>query len=1087
MRELVHVQGGQGDKLHYVQHEYFEPCAVSPGRIYDGDAERKCSRWEALRASLAFLLFFSGLRGYRKPRVPSVSQPQELETTRAVQQCLMASRPQQRLCSAMSLFSCCASLMLLGMLPGFCSIIVYVMCFAFECLLFQALCWGFTVHALLYGQFVWKHAIRCKPGRDKPLRFNPSPKPLRFAFLRHCNKCLVPCAQRIAHGRRIRDPRAGCKDFDAIMLPRVFFTLFRFEDPLLGGAQGADATRRRRQEKSDLQMLSKTVAELSRSVATLRKEVKEGNRPGPRRPRINPSNPPSPNSTQAPKLWKQLESLYHAALSSGKTPSDADIRTKLRTLIADPSPPPHNPGGHRNPSKPVVPSDARVRPDPESTFLSMLRSGRASPQPPDAVGKEELRLCKEQWKCHLLLARDIHRYSKTDPAAVLINGPEQLGDVKSWVVANGSRIAVTAVVLDPTGSTDVLVSSGASSTPKVCKATLEHLGKQAEAPKPISLTPATNLNDEKPPEAEQPVTAILRITCSREFSDGKLFLEAKNKPANLPSLILPQACLGKVIRTFAAASYNDEVTALIRVPRDARDQILSASRPIGCFVSPHGDSSNSIVWLPRAKDDAPNDYYKASLAANQKAAGILVYRPGGRANLGILNGKSPTEVHGIPPSWQVTGAPKHWTQDLADDWLQKRFTSVGGVKRIGQTRWLFRGFPREGTGTAVYNSGILITAASKSKHKKTPTAERTDKPKWGPPTAPAAPAAAERPQANTANPNKTEGGTSNERERSRSRGRASNTAASARPPCPHADAFQPTECGGQGDCGFLSIARGLAHLAGETPSDADIAPGGKLQAYLRCEAAKQIRSSTAIAEAFSAVEGGVEKIADEVTMPGRWADSVSLLALAAAIKTELRIWTWEQSLQRWQLYVISPSTVSEMPALPKRGKSKQKIVWLCLQDKHYTWLKPLSVDPSQDKLVPKDAIHQNLAAAASKDVLKGAGRSARSILGLGSASSAAGSTRSSSKGKAEATPNGRSARSLLGLKSLRKASTREVLGLNEPRSDDDVDDQLYRPQEYYRCPCGWLPKEKRDNQKPSPRTSRPALDEVSGHKSSGDP
>ena len=158
-----------------------------------------------------------------------------------------------------------------------------------------------------------------------------------------------------------------------------------------------------------------------------------------------------------------------------------------------------------------------------------------------------------------------------------------------------------------------------------------------------------------------------------------------------------------------------------------------------------------------------------------------------------------------------------------------------------------------------------------------------------------------------------------------------------------------------------------------------------------------------------------------------------------------------------------------------------------LQDKHYTWLKPLSVDPSQDKLVPKDAIHQNLAAAASKDVLKGAGRSARSILGLGSASSAAGSTRSSSKGKAEATPNGRSARSLLGLKSLRKASTREVLGLNEPRSDDDVDDQLYRPQEYYRCPCGWLPKEKRDNQKPSPRTSRPALDEVSGHKSSGDP
>ena len=91
----------------------------------------------------------------------------------------------------------------------------------------------------------------------------------------------------------------------------------------------------------------------------------------------------------------------------------------------------------------------------------------------------------------------------------------------------------------------------------------------------------------------------------------------------------------------------------------------------------------------------------------------------------------------------------------------------------------------------------------------------------------------------------------------------------------HLEQFTVVDCGGQGDCAYLSIAAGLANLVGKTPDPVDLIPKGKLQAYLRCQAAKELRSCPADYNLI----GPSGPIASKVADAGHWADSLSLLAL----------------------------------------------------------------------------------------------------------------------------------------------------------------------------------------------------------------
>ncbi len=152
-----------------------------------------------------------------------------------------------------------------------------------------------------------------------------------------------------------------------------------------------------------------------------------------------------------------------------------------------------------------------------------------------------------------------------------------------------------------------------------------------------------------------------------------------------------------------------------------------------------------------------------------------------------------------------------------------------------------------------------------------------------------------------------------------------------------------------------------------SPNPVDLVPKGKLQAYLRCQAAKEIRASAADYH-LSVV---VLIPSPVVAAAGHWADSVSLLALATTINAAFRIWTWDRNLSRWQMFVLGPKAGKK-----KKAKS-DKIIWLRLQlmDHHYQWLRPTSSDFRLDSCVSSNAYIQRTQQfdADSVDPLRGAG------------------------------------------------------------------------------------------------------------------
>ena len=206
-----------------------------------------------------------------------------------------------------------------------------------------------------------------------------------------------------------------------------------------------------------------------------------------------------------------------------------------------------------------------------------------------------------------------------------------------------------------------------------------------------------------------------------------------------------------------------------------------------------------------------------------------------------------------------------------------------------------------------------------------------------------------------------------ERERSRSpkgQGGPGNTESCDQPeldiptPMPPSDLFEAVERGGGGDCAFLSIAQCLA-AAGNKPTAADLAPGGKLQAYLRCKASKYMREH---ASDFSHISEA-STLTDEIAKPGTWANSVSLTALALELKLQLRIWAWDKALRKWNRGTFISLVRPRLDPPKKKGKKangdavpiQTDVVWLRLHDFHYQWLRPRGADKVLNKALSTEA------------------------------------------------------------------------------------------------------------------------------------
>ena len=299
---------------------------------------------------------------------------------------------------------------------------------------------------------------------------------------------------------------------------------------------------------------------------------------------------------------------------------------------------------------------------------------------------------------------------------------------------------------------------------------------------------------------------------------------------------------------------------------------------------------------------------------------------------------------------------------------------------------------------------------------------------------------------------------------------------------PHDSKFDTVECGGAGDCAFTSIATALARWANTGATPKDLAPGCKLQGWLRCEAAKFMRQKR---DEFADI-GNPDSMATAVARAGTWADSPALCALAGALRLQFRIWAFDSLQNVWRLHLVGPDPGRNAPKKPRKASAQPAVVWLVLVDRHYQWLRPKGDDWILEEAVPGNAIRVH--SSANLEILRGAGKASAAsstssrAAGRGSGGSCArllGLRRSASGGASCKTSGASSCARLLGIQNplsvaSAASSARKLLGLGRQTRASEASlppEQLlgveaaaaahepYKKADLYLCPCGWRPAE----------------------------
>ena len=231
---------------------------------------------------------------------------------------------------------------------------------------------------------------------------------------------------------------------------------------------------------------------------------------------------------------------------------------------------------------------------------------------------------------------------------------------------------------------------------------------------------------------------------------------------------------------------------------------------------------------------------------------------------------------------------------------------------------------------------------------------------------------------------------------------------------------------GGGACAYTSIATGLAKLARTDAKPCDLKPGGRLQGYLRCEAAKWVRGH---ADMF----GGPEAASSFATKVHHWGVGRHPFPFSLG-----------QSPQSAAQPLVGDDPPASPAKKPKRENKGPAVVWLQHLDNHYCWLQPSGNDPRVEDAVLSTAVKVDASTMAAS--LVGGGKrsvatSARRRLGLSSVKSS----------------SANDAWQLLGLGSVSSASlsSAELLGLDKAGESTSLCDQPYTAGQLYTCKCGW--------------------------------
>ena len=609
--------------------------------------------------------------------------------------------------------------------------------------------------------------------------------------------------------------------------------------------------------------------------------------------------------------------------------------------------------------------------------------------PPQKGPRFAFHIEPKEWdgNAKLCFLRDIYSSLKegsTLPGNVLVtHDPEVISEVQTLWEAHGCKEPMSIAIPTQGGHTNGPIMSiwwkpgkNKGVRPTMQRVQVHQIQEQC-GPVPKTATKVTI------PKKEGPVMVTLRLL-TPEFYRRLFVPEAdKETPTTIISrwARLAQCSVSKLTGgrwERAVYKHGSFLIAHLRISKDLASRMISHSGTDGLFatmVPSSGFPQDPVAWIPRKQAMSPEDYFKFVQGLSKSKGLPIAIRQGGQADLGLINGKQSDFPREGTRLWCIRSVPRHWQREDVEQFLhtvswqsieiQKR--QKGRGKGAGP-EWVFKASPPKDTSVeqsffhyADEDTNLTIHA-NWSSQRKHPEVEWLWGPKktWTDKDFP--PLGTQNETKDTQIDDKSDmeshdhtQPTSRKPEDVDARDRSPRRKVH-KPPGPSKQepdqillAEVPTwsilDAGGQGDCGFRSVAAALAQEQGKKLSNNGLEREG---ANLRVLAIQRLRSHPKFKDKWAAdpeekdstlsAVRSFDEYLSAASKKSFWIDGLLLKGLAEKLDRNFVIFKWKRDEKYWQRFLISGKVSS------KSADCKHPTVPLLLKEEHYRAL----LRPEQD-------------------------------------------------------------------------------------------------------------------------------------------
>ena len=384
--------------------------------------------------------------------------------------------------------------------------------------------------------------------------------------------------------------------------------------------------------------------------------------------------------------------------------------------------------------------------------------------------------------------------------------------------------------------------------------------------------------------------ACFRVAVCKSFLDDTQWEETVKAPIQTVKSLLPASAFHssfkwtKTTQTLKDGGQETVLEGFLKVDKASADEVAKLSGSKGVFLSRLRQEEPKpchVTWVEKLEDEKAWQYYARVCQKAASSSGCPVaYRKGGGNSLGLRGtGVGPAQTG----SWFLQGVPRNWTANDVESVLSNAGCSETSVLRPPRRKcpWLVRTKPPNQFDSCTQVVGIehvdtmlmLVKAPSRSRSGASiPIAGG----KWGhaSSTSPIPAVAPPLPQEE-----KVEG--TEQIKKKVKTDVVSN----------HPD-FTTIECGGGGDCGYLSLCVAMGMASGLSLQEAQSSAAVAAKT-LRCDVQDHIRKNSGMYSPFwcpdtdadENTEGGVvpttfDAWVDSLTRKGQWISGLVLKAIS---------------------------------------------------------------------------------------------------------------------------------------------------------------------------------------------------------------